>query len=125
MSLGEFATAYIGLLSEQKFLEAVGTYYADDCVSVEASDMGGMGRETIGREAILAKNQWWLDNHEVHAFVIEGPFAHGDERFGAIFDLEVTPTSGPEAGRRLTLREIGIFTVRNGKIAREEFFYSR
>ena len=33
--------------------------YADDAVSVEAADMGGMGRETVGRAGIHGKHDWW------------------------------------------------------------------
>jgi hypothetical protein len=28
------------------------------------------------------------------------------------------------SGKRVTMDEIGLFTVKNGKIAREEFFYT-
>ena len=69
--------------------------------------------------AIKAKSQWWLDNHEVHSAAITGPWPHGD-RFIVGFDFDVT---NKPSGKRMKLDEAGLFTVRNGKIVREEFFY--
>ena len=98
--------------------------YADDIVSVEAADGGAeMPREMNGIDAIRGKNEWWYANNEVHNFKADGPFPHGDDRFGVIFDLDVTPKAGPMAGNRMQMRELGLYTVKNGKIAREEFYY--
>jgi ketosteroid isomerase-like protein len=36
----------------------------------------------------------------------------------------VTPKAGPQKGKRMQMDEIGVYTVKNGKIVREEFFYS-
>ena len=36
---------------------------------------------------------------------------------------DVTPTSGPHKGKRMQLDEAGLYTVRDGKIVQEEFFY--
>ena len=46
-------------------------------------------------------------------------FANGD-RFAVIFDMDVT---NKPSGRRIQMREVGVFTVQNGKSTREEFFY--
>jgi hypothetical protein len=43
-----------------------------------------------------------------------------DDRFAVRFLLDVTNT---QSGERKTVDEIGIFTVVDGKITREEFFY--
>ena len=48
----------------------------------------------------------------------------GDDRFGAIFELDITAKQGPTAGQRMQMKELAIYTVHDGKIAREEFFYS-
>ena len=37
-----------------------------------------------------------------------------------IFDMDVT---NKESGQRMQMREVGVYTVKNGKILREEFFY--
>ncbi len=102
--------------------EGLRTLYAPDAVSVEAADMGGTGRETKGVEAIQGKHDWWFSSHEVHDSAVEGPFMHGDDRFGVIFEMEV---SRKDTGERMPrMKELGIYHVANGHIVREEFFYA-
>ena len=61
-------------------------------------------------------------SHEVHSGQADGPYPHGD-RFIVFFKYEVTARTGPYAGKRMTIDEAALYTVRDGKIAREEFFY--
>ncbi|MEM8772512.1 MAG: nuclear transport factor 2 family protein [Pseudomonadota bacterium] len=93
--------------------------YAQDAVSVEAADMGE-GREVKGVDAIKAKHDWWDNAFEVHSGSVEGPYAHGPNQFGAIFELDAT---NKETGERSEMKEFGVYTVEGGKITREEFFY--
>ena len=65
----------------------------------------------------------WNENHQVHSAKVEGPFPHND-RFAVKFNYDVTAKDGPQKGKRFQMEEIGIYTVKNGKIVREEFFYS-
>ena len=51
---------------------------------------------------------------------MEGPFPHGSDRFAVYFKYDVT---NKPSGRRMQMNEIGLFTVRNGKVSKEEFFY--
>ena len=99
--------------------EAFDALYAHDAVSVEAAEMPGMGREARGIEALKAKSQWWYGAHEVHGFDITGPWPH-DDRFIVGFRFDVTPKA---SGQRMQMEEMGLYTVRDGKIVREEFFY--
>ena len=82
--------------------------------------MGESGRETTGLDAIRGKHDWWFNAHEVHATSAEGPFLFGEDRFSLIFDMDVT---NKESGQRMQMREVGIYTVKDGKIIREEFYY--
>jgi len=112
------------LCKQGKNLEAVEALYSDDVVSVEAVDCGteNMPQTMTGKQAILGKNQWWCDNHEVHSGSVAGPFPHGD-RFVLLLDYDVTPKCGPMAGNRMQMQEAALYTVDNGKIVKEEFFY--
>ena len=101
--------------------EALDSLYAQDCVSVEALPMGEAGRETQGLEGIRGKHEWWYGAHDVHSVSAEGPFLFGDDQFSLVFDMDVT---NKETGERMRAKEVGIYTVKDGKIAREEFFYS-
>ena len=112
----------VELCKAGKNLEAVDTLYADNAVSVEAAEHPGMPARREGLAAIREKNQWWLDNHEVHSASAKGPFPHGD-RFAVWFDYEVTPKVGPMAGKKMKMEEVALYTVAGGKVTQEEFFY--
>ncbi|GMG83335.1 hypothetical protein LNKW23_25480 [Paralimibaculum aggregatum] len=99
--------------------EGLAALYAEDAVSVEAMDMG-QGREAQGLEAIRGKHAWWESAMEVHESTADGPYPHGPDRFGVIFTADAT---NRESGERHAMKEIAIYTVRDGKIVREEFFY--
>lgn len=60
-----------------------------------------------------------MENHEVHGFTAEGPFVHGDQ-FALRFTLDVTRKAD---GVREAMTEIGLYTVANGAIIEERFFY--
>ncbi|MBY0423943.1 MAG: hypothetical protein K2Q06_16690 [Parvularculaceae bacterium] len=97
------------------------TLYAADCVSIEAASPGGGDVTARGIDAIKGKHDWWNNAHTVHAGSVEGPFIHGADRFGLIFSMDVTDK---ESKRRMQMKELAIYTVAQGKIVREEFFYS-
>jgi SnoaL-like domain len=94
--------------------------YAADAVSVEAFAMPGMERESKGLAAIQAKGEWWRANHEIHSANVTGPWPNGD-RFVVGFQYDVT---NKPSGQRMQLDEVGLYTIANGKIVREEFFYA-
>lgn len=120
MSAAEIGGKLAALCREGRNVEAINELYADDIVSVEAAAMEGMEQTMTGKEAILGKNQWWAENHEVHSAGVEGPYAHGDDRFALRFSYDVT---NKPSGQRTQMDEVAIFTVRDGKIAKEEFYY--
>ncbi len=106
-----------------KHKEAIDKLYDQKIVSIEAAAPPGGAQRTDGMEAIKGKNTWWEQNHEVHSSQVDGPFPHGD-RFIVRFKYDVTAKAGPMAGKRFTMDEAGLYTVKNGKVVQEEFFYS-
>ncbi|MEM0915599.1 MAG: nuclear transport factor 2 family protein [Planctomycetota bacterium] len=118
----DVAKQLVALCREGKNAEAIQTLYADDIVSVEVMGDEEMPKEMHGLDAVLGKTRWWMDNHEVHAGETFGPFPHGD-RFIVHFKYDVTPKIGPMAGQRITMQEAALYTAKDGKIVREEFFY--
>jgi len=92
----------------------VAKWYHPRIVSVE-----GDGQTTRGLKALAGKYEWWEENHEVHSFVAIGPYV-GVTGFAVRFDIAVTP----RGGQRLDLSETAVYTVRDGKIVREEFMYA-
>jgi ketosteroid isomerase-like protein len=93
--------------------------YAPDAQSVEAMDMGN-GTTVTGIAAIEGKHDWWEGAHTLRSSTAAGPYLHGADRFAVIFDVDGT---NKETGVAFTMQEVGIYTVANGKITREEFFY--
>ncbi|MGB8856420.1 MAG: nuclear transport factor 2 family protein [Burkholderiales bacterium] len=120
MSTMDIANKLVNLCKQDKADEALKTLYTDDAVSVEAGMPLGMDPEAKGKTAIKAKGDWWLANHEVHSASVTGPWPH-DDRFIVGFQFDVTHKP---SGQRMKMDEVGLYTVRNGKIVREEFFYS-
>ncbi|MGF1447161.1 MAG: SnoaL-like domain-containing protein [Pikeienuella sp.] len=101
--------------------EGLETLYAADAVSVEAAAMpGAESRELVGLDAIKGKHAWWNNTMDVHSGTTSDPFLHGDDRFAVIFEADVT---NKETGQRSQMKEVAVYTVANGKIVREEFFY--
>lgn len=124
MTPRQVADQLVALCKEGRNLDAVNTLYSPDVTSVEA--MQGtpeMPREMRGIDAIRAKNQWWIDNHTVHGGTVQGPFMHQD-RFAVFLSYDVTAKGGPWAGKRMTITEVAVYTVKDGKIVHEEFFYT-
>ena len=60
--------------------------------------------------------------YQIHGFTANGPFPHGD-RFIVHYRMDVTPKEGPMKGHRMQVEEAGLYTVRDGKVVQEEFFY--
>jgi hypothetical protein len=113
----------VALCQQGKFSEAVASLYAPNVVSIEPFAPGGQSPRSEGLQACLDKGDWWVQNHTVHSAKIEGPFPHGD-RFIVTFAFDVTAKAGPMAGKRFPMHEAGLYTVHDGKVTHEEFFYS-
>lgn len=119
MTTLEIGKQLVELCRAGKNHEAMEKLYAKDIVSVEAGGPPGQSREARGIEAVMAKGKWWADNHEVHKAETEGPFPH-DSRFAVVFRYDITRKADKQ---RIQMNEVALFTVENGKITREEFFY--
>lgn len=122
MTTKEIADQLVALCRAGKNIEAVETLLSADVVSVEAMGDETMPAVMTGRDVIRGKNEWWLANHQVHSAKVKGPYPNG-ERFTVIYDFVVTPKVGPMAGKRMRMEEVALYTVADGKISREEFFY--
>ena len=123
MDIKQIGEKLVTLCRSGRNMEAIDTLYSPDIVSLEAHGTPQAPAEMKGIDKIRGKNQWWTENHEVHSASVEGPFPHND-RFAVKYHFEVTPKSGPMKGKKMKMDEVGLYTVKNGKIVREEFFYS-
>ncbi len=119
MNVNEIANRYVSLCKEGQFHKCLEELFSKDAVSVEAWAPPGQDTTASGLDAIRKKGEWWYQNHEIHRSEVTGPYPNGD-RFGVRFVFEVT---NKPSGKRMTMDELGLFTVKDGKIVREEFFY--
>jgi hypothetical protein len=120
MSTLEVGKKLVELCRQGKHMEAIDALYSPEIVSIEAASSPNMPQEMKGLDAIHGKNKWWMDNHVIHSANVDGPYPHGD-RFIVTFAWEVT---NKPMNQRFTMAEAGLYTVRDDKIVREEFFYN-
>jgi ketosteroid isomerase-like protein len=101
-------------------MDAINKLYSPNIVSIEPIGNEAMPAKMTGIDKIRGKNQWWYDNNEVHSAKVNGPFI-GDEQFAVEYAYETTfkPT-----GKRMTMTELALYTVKDGKIVTEQFFYN-
>lgn len=119
MNLQEIAAELVAGCREGREMANLDALYAPEAVSVEASDQG-MGREARGLDAIRGKHQWWSENMEVTGAEVSDPMLHGDDRFAVTFAVQGKEKA---TGKTFDMNEVAVYTVRDGKIVREEFFY--
>lgn len=117
MTTEEVAKKVVELVRKQAWYEALDTLYNKDIVSVEARTQDGSSPETRGADGVRGKIDWWVNSMEVHSFTAAGPFVAHD-RFVVQYDVDVTDKSSK---KRFQMSEVGVYTVKDGKIVREEF----
>ena len=101
--------------------KAVDELYSDRIVSIEGQGSDEMPARMEGIDAVRKKGEWWFANHDVHAMTATGPFVgNREDQFVVQFMLDVTPKA---TGERMKMNEVGVYTVKNGKVAQEEFLY--
>jgi hypothetical protein len=118
MNTSEVGKKVVELVRKQAWREAIDTLYADDIVSVEARAMGEEPAEKRGIEAVRGKTDWWVESMNVYDLKVTGPYVAHD-RFVVIYDLEFGEKKSPDD--RMKMSEAGVYTVKDGKIVREEF----
>lgn len=117
MNTEEVANRLVELCRMGEWMKAVDDLYAKDIVSVEPHAMENMPAEMRGLDQVRGKTVWWEKNFEVHSSKIGGPFVVQD-KFVVQFDVDVTEKASK---KRVQISEVGIYSVKDGKVAREEF----
>jgi SnoaL-like domain len=117
MKTEDVAKKVVELVRKQAWYEALDQLYDKDIVSVEARTQDGSSPETRGADGVRGKIDWWVNAMEVHSFKASEPFVAHD-RFVVQYDADVTDK---KAKNRFQVSEVGVYTVKNGKIVREEF----
>jgi SnoaL-like domain len=119
MTNAETAKAFTDLLKAGDHTGAAKMFNAASIVSIEAME-GPMAR-VEGAAAVQAKSDWWYGAHEVHSVTAEGPYVNGNQ-FAVNFTMDIT---AKETDVRHKGSEVGLYTVKDGKIVEEQFFYGQ
>ncbi len=119
-STAAVAQELVNLCRAGRNLEAINKLYSPKIVSIESVGSEEMPAEMTGIDAIRQKNERWFENNEVHKAEANGPFV-GENQFAVqyTFDATFKPT-----GQRTEMSEMALYTVKDGKIVREQFFYN-
>jgi ketosteroid isomerase-like protein len=117
MNAEAVAKAFTEMCKAGQLDEAGEKFWSPDVVSIEA--MAGPMQTVHGIEGVRAKGAWWYANHEVHSVETHGPYLNG-EQFSVRFVMDITPKA---TGQRAQSDEVGLYTVKDGKIVEERFFY--
>jgi hypothetical protein len=123
MSLQSIAKQFVELCNQGKNFDVMEAMYAPDIVSVEAS-----GEEVAGKRPVIDKSRRWAAANTINGEKVRGPFfdaatdASGRScgQFAVHYTWDVTPKA---TGQRTTLEEVGVYTVTNDQITREQFYY--
>lgn len=92
--------------------------YSPELISYEPHDTDETAAK--GFAGVAAKGEWWKNNFEPHSVTVTGPWPFKD-RFIVGFEIDVTDKN---TNQRSLMSEMALYTVENGKIVKEEFFYT-
>lgn len=120
VSTAAVAHELVDLCREGRNMEAIDKLYSPRIVSIEAAGSESVPAELTGIDAIRGKNQWWFANFEVHSAETNGPFV-GEGQFAVQHTFDATEKA---TGKRNVMTEMALYTVKDGKIVREQFFYN-
>lgn len=113
----EVANRLVELMRAGKAGDAERDLLAADIESVEGL---GVSQAWKGRKAVLEKYRSWEADHDIHEMNVEGPWV-GATGFAVKYRIDVTQKS---TGQRQQMEEIAVYTLRDGKITREEFHFA-
>ncbi|MEL7534617.1 MAG: nuclear transport factor 2 family protein [Bacteroidota bacterium] len=118
MNTQEVANQLVSLCREGKNMEAVQSLYSDKIVSVEPA--GAPVEITEGKEAVIAKTQnFYSMVEEMHGGTVSDPVVVGNH-FTVSMGMDITM----KGVGRTEMNEICVYEVQDGKIVREQFFFT-
>lgn len=118
MTTNQVAEKLVDFCRKGMFEDAMKELYAKEIVSIEP-DGASMG-EARGIEAVIAKGENFNQMvEEFHGMKVSDPVV-ADNFFSCSMEMDVTFKGAP----RMTMEEVCLYQVKDGKIVKEEFFYT-
>jgi hypothetical protein len=107
------------MIRQQRNLDALDKYYSDNIKSYEAEARDSNVQLTEGLQAVKKKNEAWFDAFDVQEQMVDEPYINGNQ-FALKMSADVIDKDSEE---KISMSEIGLYTVDNGKITEETFYY--
>lgn len=118
MTVYQIADRLAAYCRNEQFSEAQRELYAEDAVSIEPVDTPGFDRETKGLHALREKDEKFNAMVEArHGSTVSEPLVAGNA-FCFVLTMDLTL----KGGDRQELKELCVYTVKEGKIVSEQFF---
>lgn len=118
MTTQEVANKLVGYCRQGQFEEAMKDLYSNDIVSVEPD--GAPVKEVRGIQGVIEKGENFNNMvEEFHGMEVSDPIV-ADNFFSCSMKMDVTFKGAP----RNTMEEVCLYQVNDGKIVREEFFFT-
>lgn len=119
MTTQEVADQVIAIFRTGNYAEAHDKFYADSIVSIEAE--GSPYPVAKGRAAIAEKGKKYQESVDVfHSNEVSDPLV-AENFFSCTMKSVITPKGAPGP---IHMDEVCVFEVVNGKIVKEQFFYT-
>ena len=118
MTTAEIANRLVEFCKKGDFEGAQKELFADDAVSIEPHATSDFAQETKGLDAILEKGKKWGEMvKEMHGGEVSEPLL-ADNSFAVTISMDVTMKDD----KRMNMKELCIYHVKDGKIVSEQFF---
>ena len=120
VSIDEIARDFTAMLRSGQFEAAGNRYWASDVTSIEPATFAAGGRTTVsGIDATRNKCSARFGAARVDEIGIDGPFVTGNQ-FALFMDMVLVDLAN---GARRSVTEIALYTVSDGHITEERYFY--
>lgn len=117
MTTEQIAKRLAELCSQGEFETAQKELFADDAVSIEAFESADFPKETKGLEAIIEKGHHFNSMvEEMHGGSVSEPLIAGNS-FAVLMSMDMT-MKGKD---RMSMSELCVYQVKDGKIVSESF----
>lgn len=118
MTTLEVANRLVELCNQGQWQQAQSELYSKDCVSIEAP--AGKEEQIVkGMDAITEKGKEWASSvEEMHEMYIKDLIVTANH-----FTFRQGIDATYKGAGRLKMEEISLYTVQDGKIIQEQFFY--
>ena len=121
MTTKEVANRLVELCREGKNLQAIEELYSPNIVSNEMPWVEGLSVVTTGITDVKAKNNGWFGSFkEMPKATVSEPLIAENH-----FVVRMTFTATHKDGKPYFIEELCVYEVENGKIVRENFYYSK